>query len=69
MLVKQFEQLHQNKKESIILISHQERIIQMADRIMIIKDGRIDKLGTKEQVFPGLMYHEPGCRCQKPACS
>ena len=69
MLVKQFELLHQSKKESIILISHQERIIQMADRIMIIKDGRIDKLGTKEQVFPGLMYHEPGCRCQKPACS
>lgn len=69
MLVKQFEQLHQNKKESIILISHQERIIQMADRIMVIKDGKIDKLGTREQVFPGLMCHETGCRCQNPACS
>lgn len=69
MLVKQFEQLHQNKKESIILISHQERIIQMADRIMVIKDGKIDKIGTKEQVFPGLMNHEAGCRCQNPACS
>ena len=41
MLVKQFEQLHKNKKESLILISHQERIIQMADRIMVIKDGKI----------------------------
>ncbi|MBQ2935017.1 MAG: ATP-binding cassette domain-containing protein [Lachnospiraceae bacterium] len=69
MLVKQFEQLHQNKKESIILISHQERIIQMADRIMVIKDGKIDKLGIREQVFPGLMCHETGCRCQNPACS
>ena len=69
MLVKQFEQLHQNKKESIILISHQERIIQMADRIMVIKDGKIDKLGTREQVFPGLMCYETGCRCQNPACS
>ena len=69
MLVKQFEQLHQNKKESIILIAHQERIIQMADRIMVIKDGKIDKLGTREQVFPGLMCHETGCRCQNPACS
>ena len=69
MLVKQFEQLHQNKKESIILISHQERIIQMADRIMVIKDGKIVNMGTKEQVFPGLMCHEAGCRCQNPACS
>lgn len=69
MLVKQFELLHQNKKESIILISHQERIIQMADRIMVIKDGKIDKMGTKEQVFPGLLHHEAGCRCQNSACS
>lgn len=69
MLVKQFEQLHQHKKESIILISHQERIIQMADRIMVIRDGKVAKIGTREQVFPGLMCHEAGCRCQNPACS
>lgn len=39
MLVKQFEEIHEKKKESIIIISHQERIIQMADRIMVIRDG------------------------------
>lgn len=69
MLVKQFEQLHQNKKESIILISHQERIIQMADRIMVIRDGKVSKMGTREQVFPELMCNETGCHCQNPACS
>jgi len=68
MLVKQFEQLHSNHKESLILISHQERIIQMADRIMVIKDGKIAKMGAKEQVFPGLMRHEGGCRCQGQPC-
>lgn len=68
MLVKQFEQLHSNHKESLILISHQERIIQMADRIMVIKDGKIAKMGAKEQVFPGLMRHEVGCRCQGQPC-
>ena len=36
MLIKRFEQIHKEKKESLILISHQERIIQMADRIMKI---------------------------------
>lgn len=49
MLVKQFEQLHADKKESLILISHQERIIQMADRIMVVKDGKIEALDTKEK--------------------
>lgn len=70
MLVKQFEQLHKDKKESLILISHQERIIQMADRIMVIKDGRIAALGTRDEVMPGLMNQDTGCSCMNPAhCS
>ena len=64
MLVKQFEELHANKKESLILISHQERIIQMADRIMVIKDGKIDAIGKREQVFPGLVGEDTGCVCR-----
>lgn len=63
MLVKQFEELHAEKKESLILISHQERIIRMADRIMVIKDGKVDALGPKEEVFPGLMERDTGCVC------
>lgn len=63
MLVKQFEQIHQNKKESLILISHQERIIEMADKIMVIRDGKIADFGTKEEVYPGLMCCEAGCAC------
>ena len=50
MLVQQFEEIHEKeKKESIIIISHQERIIQMADRIMVIRDGRVQQLGTKKK--------------------
>lgn len=63
MLVKQFEELHAGKKESLILISHQERIIQMADRIMVIKDGKVDAIGSREEVFPGLVGGETGCAC------
>lgn len=63
MLVKQFEQIHKNKKESLILISHQERIIEMADKIMVIRDGKIADFGTKEEVFPGLMSRNMGCTC------
>ena len=40
MLIKRFEEIHKEKKECLILISHQERIIQMADKIMVIEDGQ-----------------------------
>ena len=36
MLVDQFERIHEKKKESLLLISHQERIIRMADRILVV---------------------------------
>ena len=55
MLIQQFEKIHESKKQSLILISHQERIIQMADRIMVIEDGKIKALGTKDEVYPSLM--------------
>ncbi|GFI02833.1 MAG: ATP-binding cassette domain-containing protein [Lachnospiraceae bacterium] len=67
MLVKQFEQLHKNKMESLILISHQERIIQMADRIMVVRDGKIAALDEREKVFPDLVNEDTGCVCMNPA--
>lgn len=67
MLVKQFEQLHEEKKESLILISHQERIIQMADRIMVIRDGKVACVGTREEVYPSLMQENIACECSKMA--
>ena len=45
MLIKRFEQIHKEKQESMILISHQERIIRMADRIMVISDGKVESIG------------------------
>ena len=67
MLVKQFEKLHENKKESLIFISHQERIIQMADRIMVVKDGKVEALDRRESVFPTLVNEDTGCSCMNPA--
>ncbi|MDD5796468.1 MAG: ATP-binding cassette domain-containing protein [Oscillospiraceae bacterium] len=63
MLVKQFEKIHKEKKESILLISHQERIIKMADRIMVLKDGKINKIGKAEEVMPKLFMQDMGCAC------
>lgn len=69
MLVQQFEEIHKNKSQSIIIISHQERIIEMADRIMVIKDGKVEKIGSKEEVMPALLagndMAEAGCKYMK----
>ena len=39
---------------SILVISHQERILNIADEIIVIKDGRVEKQGTREEIYPGL---------------
>lgn len=56
MLVKEFEKIHKSKKESLLLISHQERIIQMADRIMVIRDGQVEICGPREEVLDTLAF-------------
>ncbi len=63
MLVKQFARIHESKKESIVLISHQERIIRMADRIMVIRDGRVERCGSRDEVLPSLFMENAGCGC------
>lgn len=66
MLIKRFEQIHKEKKESLILISHQERIIQMADRIMVISDGKVQSIGDAEDIMPSLFGEElDSCECRR----
>lgn len=40
---------------SILIISHQERILNIADRVMVLRDGRLVQEGSREEVLPGLM--------------
>ena len=51
MLIRKFEEIHKEKKQSLIVISHQEKIISMADRIMVIDDGKIKAEGRCPAVF------------------
>ena len=61
MLIQQFEEVKKDKEQSIIIISHQERIIQMADRVMVIEDGRIAGVGESGKMLPSLMKQGPSC--------
>ena len=66
MLIKRFEQIHKEKKESLLLISHQERIIQMADRIMVISDGKVQSVGEAKEIMPTLFNQElDSCECRR----
>ena len=59
MLIQQFEQIKQDEEQSVIIISHQERIMQMADRVMVIEDGKMAGIGRREDVLPALMREGP----------
>ncbi len=39
---------------SILIISHQERILNIADEIVVIRDGVVDRKGKREEIYPGL---------------
>ena len=52
-------------EQSLILISHQERIIQMADRIMVIENGCIDQIGAADDVLPKLINTADSLACLK----
>lgn len=54
-LIKVFEKLHDTTHGSIVIISHQERIINIADRIILLAGGHIAKIGSKDEVMPLLM--------------
>ena len=49
-LVKVFRKLHQDKERAIIIISHQRRIMEIADRIVILRDGKITAQGNMESL-------------------
>lgn len=55
MLVDTFKTLRKNDQKSIIIISHQERIMQLADEIIVLSDGQVKTQGPRDDVFPRLL--------------
>lgn len=61
-LIKVFEKMREQKQRTIMIISHQERILNIADEIIVIADGRIEKTGTSSDIMPELLNTAGGCR-------
>ncbi len=55
MLVESFKAMSNGKHNSVIIISHQERIMNLADHMIVIAAGKIRSEGTKEEIFPTLL--------------
>lgn len=55
-LIQVFQRMREHIKDSsILIISHQERILNIADEIVVIADGKIVKQGTKDEIMPELI--------------
>ena len=54
-LIRVFEKMYEQTRGSILIISHQERILNIADTIVLLKDGRLAECGPQEEVLPRLL--------------
>jgi len=61
-----FRNLREETDAALVIISHQERILNLADQIVLINDGTISQQGSKEEMLPLIMTEEV-CEC-RPIC-
>lgn len=61
-LIRVFEKMHEATNGSILIISHQERILNIADKIILLADGEIRQVGTKEEIMPALLGAGQPCK-------
>ena len=60
-LISVFEKMHETIHGSILIISHQERILETADKIVVLVDGEVRTIGTKDEIMPVLMEASRVC--------
>ena len=54
-LTETFDAIHRQKDATIIIISHQERLIALADEIILVDGGKVAAQGSTEEVYPQIM--------------
>jgi len=66
-LIRVFENIRESMHGTILVISHQERILSIADEIVVIEDGKVKKQGPKDQILPELLGTPSAAKmaCQK----
>ena len=65
-LIRVFQKMHEQTNGSIMIISHQEKILDIADKIVVVANGQIKSYGKKEEILPELLKREnSGFSCVK----
>ena len=60
-LIRVFEGMRESINGSILIISHQERILNIADSIVVIADGEVTMQGSREEILPKLLTSSEAC--------
>lgn len=61
-LIRVFEKMRDEINGTILIISHQERILNIADKIIVIANGEVEKIGSKDEILPELLYKSSSCQ-------
>lgn len=65
-LIEIFTRHRESRKGSMLVVSHQERLLNIADEIIVIADGKVTKQGTREEILPTLFTTGKACKsCPK----
>lgn len=62
-LIHVFEKMQKTSGGTILIISHQERILNIADKIIYMRDGKVEKYGTKGEILPELLKDSAKAGC------
>lgn len=60
-LVSVFQKMHDISKSSILIISHQERILDIADKIVVLENGQVKEIGRKTEILPHILAASNTC--------
>ncbi|MBQ8431579.1 MAG: ATP-binding cassette domain-containing protein [Clostridia bacterium] len=61
-LIQVFKSMYERTRGTILIISHQERILDIADKIVVIAGGEVAAYGAKNEILPELLGAQAGCR-------
>lgn len=64
-LIQVFRNMYERTKGTIMIISHQERILDIADKVIVISGGEVAAYGAKNEILPALLNASAGCRFTK----
>lgn len=67
-LTETFTSLHEKYESTIVIISHQERILRLADEVIMVSGGEITEITSRDKILSDIESFESACRC-RASCS